>query len=150
MNRLTLLLVPLLAAVATAGAKKPAVRIIDGKRVLARRQIKPTPVIEIAKLAFFDCEKMDTGTACTVVAGTLISHLPKQFFEVTVTVHLFRISGTGVEDMGTAVATITEPGPEKPVRFVAVGPPLYFPEADGKERWMGHYVSYEVKPHNPK
>ena len=148
--RHAVLLTLCLAVVATAGGSKPAVRIIDGKRVLARRQIQPQPVIEVRHLAFFACEQLDTGADCTVVTGTFISHLPKQFFEITVNVHLFRISGTGVEEMGVAVATITEPAPEKPIRFVALGSPIYFPEVNGKERRTGHYVSFDIKPHNPK
>ena len=118
------LLCAILAATASAGGNKPAVRIIDGKEVVAKRVMKSQPIVEIRNLRFYDCVLKDSDAPCTTVIGDVVSHLPTRDFNITVKFTFFdrHLRRGTFHIMGTAEVVVPRPEPEKPTRFSCLGP----------------------------
>ena len=154
MKRWLLLLCVCLAAPVGAGSKRPATKVIDGKAVTIKRQLRSTPLIDVLKLRFYDCVLDNARVPCTVVRGEVLSHLPTADFVVTLTFgfhdrHLRR--GT-FHQMGSAKIEVVRPEPGKPTAFTALGPDC-IRNRDASPvpaTFSGYTLSLQVKPFKPK
>jgi len=122
--RHAIVLVLCLAAVATAGSKKPAVRVIDGEAVVPGKQMLATPLIEVTALRFYDCRLERTGKPCTIISGTATSRLGHANYIVTIDIELFEIvQGHNFPGRrGTVRIMLDRPTPGTPERIVGRGP----------------------------
>jgi len=110
----------LLCGVALAAASKA--KVIDGKEVAPIGAVVSKPLFEVRDLKFYRCKVTDTGKNCTVVSGSLVSHMAHKHWLVTVTVTMLR-NEWAPSDVGRMIATVERPEPGKPAKFWAIGPP---------------------------
>jgi len=134
-------------ALAAVGASK-AVTFGD-KQIVVGERFTPRLMVDITQLRYYAARDRQTGAEHTVVTGVMTSRYPKQDFVIHIDIILLRISGTGVASMGMAQATVEQPAPNRPVRFKALGPRCYFPEANDRDRFCGHMVNVRVEPYVP-
>ncbi len=120
--RYAIWLVVLAGLVSAAGSRYVTV---GDKQVAPKTRFETTPLVEVRNLRCWDATLEETGARCTMVCGDLWNLSRREDISVTVEVDLWRHSGTGLEKMGTASATIERPGSKVPVSFKAIGPAVY-------------------------
>ena len=136
----TLVVIVLVASVAVAAGKQK-VRTVDGKRVRPEKAFAAHELIEVRNLRFWSCRLADEGDPCTVVTGTLVSHLGHQTYTVLVDIEMYEIlkGASHPQARGTLRATVHRPKPNVPTPFKAVGPAWLLYDGD-KERTINYIL----------
>lgn len=119
MRRLLVVLL-LLAGGLAAG---PRTITIGGKKIRIGPAVNPMQGVIVFNLRFRKAQVIG-GEKCTVVSGTMMTHLRAPLKTVTVRIRLMLeyADALYLADCGTITATVHEPKPGKAVKFYAKGP----------------------------
>ncbi len=144
----TAMFVLLVAAVASAQTVE-----IDGKKVALSGKLKTASLFDVQVVPYAATHGPDRVRA---IAGSLISHLPTEYYRVTVTVQFwYKGSGSNSSKLypwGHATATVTCPPPGRRVKWSAImkSGTLGSNTSDARGRHDGlHTVSVEFEKHIP-
>ena len=133
MQRVALVAVVLLVSLAAMAGPRKRVKEIEGKQIVVAPALSGKPAVELRSLRFHACTLKKTGQPCTVVVGSLVSHLPHRNFVVTVEFELlkYKQGNNYTHSQGTLTAKVIQPAPGSPRKFVALGPSWFGVAADG-------------------
>ena len=118
----------MLLALCAACAMGQTVMVGD-KAVTLDKITIPKRLFVISGLKFGLGKLVASGEDCTVVTGTLVSYLPSDKYDVTITITIVETrddpAHANAGDSLVVTTTIHKPTPQKPVRFTVLGRGIY-------------------------
>jgi len=119
-----LMLLALCAAAAMGATVKT--KEVEGKEVIPGPRFPAFEFIEVAGVTFYSCKLAEKSQPCTIITGTITTHLPNDNWVVYVDFNLVRNCGSlkMPQQSGGARATIERPAPDKAVKFTCIAPDL--------------------------
>jgi len=138
MRRLIVGFVGALVAVLCMAQGAKRARVIDGEEVRVDRPFQAEPAVSVEGLRFYDCVLSRNGARCTVIVGTVTSHLAHADYVITLEFDLLAFKPTDHHpgERGVIRKVIDRPKPGQATKFVLLGPPW----RSDDERVRPHYL----------